>query len=132
MIILKKEKIIQLHSKLIEKTGGIDGVRDMAMLETSIYSIYASFGDYEKYPTIEEKSARLCYSMITNHPFIDGNKRIGILIMIMTLNLNNRELEYTQEELVQLGLNVASSKQYDYNYVYSWIKEHLIRDKIKV
>ena len=132
MIVLDKEKIIQLHSKLIKKTGGIDGIRDMTMLEISIHSIYASFGDYERYPTVEEKSARLCYSLISNHPFLDGNKRIGVLIMLMTLKLNNKSLEYTQDELIQLGLNVASSKQYDYDYVYCWIKEHLIENKMKV
>jgi len=54
----------------------------------------------EQYPSVEEKAARLCYALIANHAFVDGNKRVGVLAMLMTLRLNAVALEYTQQELI--------------------------------
>lgn len=62
------------------------------------------------YPTIQQKAARLCYELVKNHPFIDGNKRIGVHAMLVFLALNRIELEYSQEELYSIILNVASSQ----------------------
>lgn len=124
MTFLTIEEIISIHSKLIFKTGGLDGIRDIGLLESAIHSATNSFDDIELYKTIEEKSARLAYSIISNHGFIDGNKRIGILVMLMTLSLNNIKLSYTQDELINLGLSLASGK-YSYDDVYIWIKAHI-------
>lgn len=123
MIILTVDEIIELHSKLIARTGGSDGLRDRGLLESAVYSAQSSFGDAEVYPTIEEKAARLMYAIINNHSFIDGNKRIGVLVMLMTLKLNGVAMEYTQPELTELGLSVASGKA-DYNAVLEFIKKH--------
>lgn len=125
MILLTVEEIISLHKKLVLKTGGSDGLRDRGLLESAVYSAYGSFGDEEAYPTIEEKSARLAFSLISNHSFVDGNKRIGIVVMLVTLRLNKVNLEYTQEELVRLGLAIADSSA-DYNEILDWIKKHKI------
>lgn len=85
MIKFSKEKILLLHQVMAEATGGDVGVRDDALLESAIENIYATFDGIELYPSKEEKAARLGYSLISNHAFVDGNKRIGMYIMISFL-----------------------------------------------
>ncbi len=123
MILLTVDEIKVLHSKLIEKTGGSDGVRDINLLESAVFGASVTFGNEEIYPTVEEKAARLMYAITNNHPFIDGNKRIGVFTMLMTLNLNAVEIKYTQEELIDLGLSVAASNR-NYEEVLEWINNH--------
>ena len=125
MILLTVDEIISLHKKLIEKTGGSDGIRDINLLESAVFSAEASFGDKECYPTVEEKAARLMYALTNNHAFVDGNKRIGVFVMLITLKLNKAELKYTQDELISLGLAVASGET-DYEKIYKWIIDHKI------
>lgn len=108
MIILTVEEIIRLHARLTERTGGSSGIRDRGLLESAVYSATSSFAEKEAYPTIEEKAARLMYSIVKNHAFVDGNKRIGVLVLLVTLELNGIKLKYTQQELINLGLNVAN------------------------
>ncbi len=124
MILLTVDEIIYLHSKLVARTGGIDGLRDKGLLESAVFSALGGFGDEEAYPSVEEKAARLMYSIINNHAFIDGNKRIGVIVMLITLRLNELELKYTQAELVELGLETASGNA-DYNHILNFIKSHL-------
>ena len=123
MILLTADEIINLHTKLITKTGGSDGLRDRGLLESAVYSAMGGFGDEEAYPTIEEKAARLMYSLVNNHAFVDGNKRIGVLVMLTTLKLNSVELKFTQNELIELGLKTASGKA-DYEQILDFIKKH--------
>ena len=125
MILLTVDEIISLHKKLIEKTGGSDGIRDINLLESAVFSAEATFGDKECYPTVEEKAARLMYALTNNHAFVDGNKRIGVFVMLITLKLNKAELKYTQDELISLGLAVASGET-DYDEIYKWIIGHKI------
>ena len=122
MIILTVEEIILLQEKLINKTGGSHGLRDQWLLESAVFSAQSAFGESEVYPTVEEKSARLMYALTKNHSFVDGNKRIGVLVMLMTLSLNGVELEYTQKELIELGLAVASSSL-DYDGILKFIND---------
>ncbi len=123
MILMNTEEIIALHSKLSARTGGSDGLRDRGLLESAVCSASVGFGGTDIYPTAEEKSARLMYSLVNNHAFIDGNKRIGVLVMLMTLRLNRIVLEYTQQELVTLGLSAADGS-FGYNEILSWIENH--------
>lgn len=123
MILLTVDEIISLHTKLISKTGGSDGLRDRGLLESAVYSAMGGFGDEEAYPTIEEKAARLMYALVNNQAFVDGNKRIGVLVMLTTLRLNSVELKFTQTELIELGLQTASGKA-DYEQVLEFIKSH--------
>lgn len=123
MILLTVDEIINLHSKLVAKTGGSDGLRDIGLLESAVYSAMGGFGDEEAYPTIEEKVARLMYALVNNHAFVDGNKRIGVLVMLTTLRLNSIELKFTQTELIELGLQTASGKA-DYEQILEFIKSH--------
>lgn len=77
MIQLTVDEIIILHNKLLKKTGGFPGIRDIGLLESAVYSCLQSFGEDEVYPTPAERSARLAFAITQNHPFYDGNKRVG-------------------------------------------------------
>ena len=123
MTLLTVEEIVNLRDKLIIKTGGLNGVRDIGLLESAVFNSYSEFDGIESYPTIEEKAARLAYSIVNNHAFIDGNKRIGILIMLMTLKLNNIDLTYSQQELIYAGLSLADGR-YQYDDILEWILNH--------
>ena len=120
---LSKEQILLLHSQLIRQTGGSDGVRDYALLESAIEAPFQSFGGDELYPTIQAKAARLGYGLIKNHCMIDGNKRIGTHVMLVFLALNGIELSYTQKELYEVILQVASG-ELEYEDLLKWILRH--------
>ena len=107
MIRLTVNDIMFLHEKIIDKTGGIRGVRDVGLLELAVNSLFVSFDGEDLYRTVEEKAKQLCNSLIRNHPFLDGNKRIGILAMLVFLDLNGKRLNITNEEIISLGLNTA-------------------------
>lgn len=117
---LSKQQIMHLHSLAIKKTGGLDGIRDEGLLESAINSPFQSFAGEELYPSIQSKAARLGFSIINNHPFLDGNKRIGILVMMVFLDVNGIELLCSDEDVIDLGLGVASGK-YDTEYMKEWI-----------
>jgi death-on-curing protein len=123
MILLTVDEIILLHEKLLAATGGTLGLRDQGLLESAVFGINAGFEDVEQYPTVEEKAARLAYALVGNHAFVDGNKRVGILAMLMTLALNEVALHYTQEELIELGLGAASGL-IKYSGILKWIEQH--------
>jgi len=123
MIILTVDEIINIHKKIVMATGGSSELRDRALLESAVYAAEASFDNEEIYPTIQEKAARLAYGLISNHAFVDGNKRIGVFIMLMTLKLNGIKIYYTQKELSDMGLGVASG-DLSYKDILNWINVH--------
>ena len=123
MIKFSKEKILLLHQVMAQATGGDVGVRDEALLESAIENIYATFDGVELYPTKEEKAARLGYSLISNHAFVDGNKRIGVYIMLSFLEMNGIRLQCTDDELVDIGLSVASGRM-RYEELLQWVLDH--------
>ncbi|MDW8742392.1 type II toxin-antitoxin system death-on-curing family toxin [Streptococcus suis] len=123
MKILTVEQVIALHSRLIQASGGLDGVRDAGLVESSLSSAFSTYFGIEKYPSIEEKAARLCYSLVNNHAFLDGNKRIDVYVMLIFLELNGIVLKQTDEEIVKLGLGVASS-ELDYHAILEYIRNH--------
>lgn len=123
MIFLTVDEIIMLHEKLIATTGGTPGLRDRGLLESAVWGINAGFDDVEQYPTIEEKAARLAFSLVNNHAFVDGNKRVGVLSLLMTLSLNKIRFNYSQSELIALGLSVADGSM-EYNDILQWIRNH--------
>lgn len=125
MIKFSKEKVLLLHQIMAEATGGDVGVRDEALLESAIENIYLTFDGVELYPSKEEKAARLGYSLISNHAFVDGNKRIGMYIMLSFLELNGIKINATNKDVATLGLSVADGSA-DYDVILSWIKEHKI------
>ncbi len=125
MIKFTKEKILLLHQIMAEATGGSVGVRDNDLLESAIESAYATFDSIELYPSKEEKAAKLGFSLISNHAFVDGNKRIGMYIMLSFLEVNGVKIEATNEDVFSLGLSVAEGSA-KYDEILSWILEHKI------
>ena len=123
MIRFSKEKVLLLHKILAEATGGGAGVRDEAMLDSALESAYAGFGDKEFYPTKEEKGARLGHALISNHAFVDGNKRIGIYVMLSFLEMNGVPVQCSDEELVRIGLSVADGSM-EYDELLQWVLDH--------
>lgn len=114
-----------MHSQLISGTGGSDGLRDVGLLESAINSPFQQFGNEDLYPTIQQKASRLCFGLVNNHPFIDGNKRIGAHVMLVFLALNRIELEYTQDDLSSTILELASN-EISYQQLTKWIINHQI------
>lgn len=125
MIKFSKEKVLLLHRLIAEETGGSIGVRDEGLLEAALENVFASFGGEEFYPSKEEKGARLGYELISNHAFVDGNKRIGMYVMLTFLEVNGIRLECTNEEVAEVGLAVAAG-QMKYEALLAWVREHRI------
>ena len=124
MKILSKRQILMLHTALIAQTGGIDGVRDEGLLDSAINAPFQTFAEQDLYPTVLEKAARLGFGLISNHPFLDGNKRIGAHAMLTIMGVNQINLCCTDEELISLILQVASGRL-DYDGMLEWLKSHL-------
>lgn len=116
------DNIILFHNKIIQQTGGSHGLRDRNLVESALNKAYVSYDGKDLYPTVEEKIAAITYSLIQNHGFVDGNKRIGIAIMLLLLKLNNIGIEYTQQELIDLGLGTAAGEYKQINILH-WIKD---------
>ncbi|MDR1018268.1 MAG: type II toxin-antitoxin system death-on-curing family toxin [Lachnospiraceae bacterium] len=125
MIKLSTEQVLTLHSELIKTSGGIDGIRDEGLLISALKEPFQTFANVNLYPTIIDKIARTCFGLIKNHPFIDGNKRIGVHVMLILLELNFYKIEYTQKELSTIILEIASNEK-DYMYLVEWINIHLV------
>lgn len=107
MIKLSKEKAILLHRLIVKETGGSAELRDVNLLDSALQSAYATFDGKDLFPTKEEKAAKIGFALISNHAFVDGNKRIGMLIMLTFLEVNGVRLEITDSDIVQMGLGIA-------------------------
>ncbi len=125
MIKFSKEKVLLLHQLIAEETGGSIGVRDEGLLESALETAFSGFGGQEFYPSKEEKGAWLGYNLISNHAFVDGNKRIGVYVMLTFLEVNGIRLDCTNEEVVEIGLGVADGSM-DYEALLAWVREHRI------
>jgi len=113
MIILSIEQVKFLHRKLIESTGGADGVRDEGLLDSALSAAFQTFDGLELYPSIVAKIARVAYSLISNHPFIDGNKRIGTYVMLVLLELNHINAEFSDNDIIRIGMETAKGTMND-------------------
>ena len=123
MIRFSVDKVKLLHQLMAEETGGSVGIRDEGLLDSAIEGIYQTFNGKELYPSKEEKGARLGYSLISNHSFLDGNKRIGMFAMLTFLEVNGIRLECTNEDVAEAGLAVAAGKM-GYEDLLEWVKSH--------
>ena len=123
MIKFSSDKIKLLHQLMAEETGGSIGVRDEGLLESAIESAFATFDGVELYPSKEEKAAKLGYSLVSNHAFIDGNKRIGVYVMLSFLELNGIHIDSSDEDVIELGLGVADGSM-SQDDVLKWIEDH--------
>ena len=124
MIKFSQEKVLLLHQLITQETGGDPGLRDFGLLDSALQGAYATFDGEDLYPTKEEKAARLGYSLISNHAFVDGNKRIGMYIMLTFLEVNGLHARPTNEEVVRLGLGVAAGK-IKYEELLAWVRNIL-------
>ena len=124
MKILTKKQILLLHNELISEFGGIAGIRDEGLLDSAINAPFQSFDGEDFYPTLLEKASRLCYGIISNHPFLDGNKRTGTHVMLVFLNINGVYLNYDDIDLINIILSVASGNMTE-NQLLLWIQNHI-------
>ena len=124
MIWLKPNDIILLHSRLIQTTGGLDGLRDPDGLEAALAAPLQSFAGQELFPSAIEKIARLGYGLAANHVFIDGNKRIGALMTQLMLKWNDYKLSLRTGELSDLFISIADGKTSEQELL-QWINAHL-------
>lgn len=125
MIWLSKEQVLYLHKEIVKATGGGDGLRDNGLLESALLSPMQTYDGIALFPSVTEKAVRLAFGLTEFHPFVDGNKRIGAHAMLVVLELNGIRLRYTQKELSDLFLSLASS-QTDYDALLAWVKDHKI------
>lgn len=119
-----KEEIILIHQFLVEQYGGDDNIRDQELLDLSINSPYQTFDGEYLYEGIVKKAVHLCYSLVMNHPFVDGNKRIGAHCLVILLDANNYPLDYNQEELIDVIMGIASSKLSEDDLLI-WVENHI-------
>ena len=125
---LTKEQVLRLHEDLIEEFGGIYGVRDEGLLESALSAPFQTFDGQDLYPSVLEKAGRLGYGLIRNHPFLDGNKRIGVHVLLVCLALNGVRLSYDDEDLIQTALGVASGSVVFEEFC-RWLSEHMTENE---
>ena len=123
MIRFSKEKLLLLHQIMAQATGGSVGVRDEGLLESALEAAFSGFGGVDFYPSKEEKGARLGYRLISNHAFLDGNKRIGMYIMLTFLEVNGIRMDCTSADVIHAGMSVADGSM-DYEGLLAWVREH--------
>ena len=125
MIRLSKSQVLLIHDQLITETGGSYGLRDEGRLDSALNAPFQTFGGEDVYPSLQQKATRLCFGLVKNHPFIDGNKRIGAHAMLVFLALNGIELQYSQTELSDIILQLAAGEIDTEDLLY-WILSHEI------
>lgn len=125
MIKFSKEKVLLLHKLIAQETGGSIGVRDEGLLESALEAAFSGFGGKEFYPTKEEKGARIGFNLISNHAFVDGNKRIGMYVMLTFLEVNGIHMDCTNDDVAKAGLAVAAGEM-NYEALLEWVREHRI------
>ena len=123
MIKFSEEKVLLLHKLITAETGGDPNIRDVSLLNSALESAFASFGGEDLYPTKEEKGARLGFSLISNHAFVDGNKRIGMYVLLTFLEANGIKIDPSEDEVARVGLAVAAGEMH-YDDLLAWIKRH--------
>lgn len=120
---LTRSQVIKLHDLLIQETGGSEGIRDYGLLDSALNAPFQTFNGEDLYKSIQAKATRLCFFLIRNHPFMDGNKRIGLLTMSTFLEINGIKIKCTDDGLIKLGLGLADGtiKEED---LLGWIINH--------
>lgn len=125
MIKFSEEKVLLLHKLITEQTGGTAGVRDYGLLESALESAFATFDGKDLFPSKEEKAAKLGFALVANHAFLDGNKRIGMYVMLTFLEVNGLPIEATNDEIIKVGLSLADGTM-KYVELLSWVRAHIV------
>ena len=118
-------EVLELHRRIIQSTGGAPQIRDLGALSSAVAQPRMTFANNELYPSLEEKAAALCFSLVCNHPFIDGNKRVGHAAMETFLLLNGYEIAATVNDAERIILGIANG-QISRNELLLWLQQHLI------
>ena len=121
---LYPNQILFLHSRVIESSGGSQGVRDMGLLESAVYRPQASFGGGDLYPDVFSKAAALGHSILKNHPFVDGNKRTGLEAMRLMLRINGRDLRAGEVEKFEFVMKISAGRDIDERDIAQWLQRH--------
>ena len=124
---LSISEVLELHEMILDASGGASGIRDLGALESAVAQPHASFGNRELYADLATKASALCFSLVMNHPFLDGNKRIGHAAMETFLILNGHKLEATVDEQEQVILRMAAG-ELNRDDFQKWLKEHTTKD----
>ena len=124
MRFLSLGEVLELHRRIISDTGGASGLRDLGALESAISQPRMTFGGRDLYPDLVSKAVALGFSLVGNHPFVDGNKRIGHAAMETFLILNGSELAAPVEEAERVMLELAAGNL-DREALASWVNEHV-------
>lgn len=119
-------ELIELHRRIIAQSGGADGVRDLGLAESALAQPQMSFGGTELYPTLAEKAAALCFSLVMNHPFVDGNKRIGHAAMDVFLVMNGFELTADVDDSESVILRLAAGELGRLLFT-EWVIQHVTK-----
>lgn len=125
MRFLSLPEILRIHRRVIESSGGARGIRDLGALESAVAQPRVAFGGEDLYPTPAEKAAALCFSIVGNHAFVDGNKRVGHAAMSVFLYLNGYEIEASADEQESVILALAAG-QLDRASFAAWVGRHVI------
>lgn len=123
---LSLAEVLDLHRMVIEQAGGTTGLRDLGALESAVAQPRMTFGGEDLYPSAIEKAAALCLSLVQNHPFVDGNKRVGHAAMETFLLLNGFEINAVTDEQEQLILALAAGRLSREDLV-AWLRGHVQR-----
>lgn len=115
--------VVRFHTMVSEATGGADGVREAGLIDSALARASAAFAGVEAYPDVIGKAAAAGCGLVQNHGFIDGNKRIGVAVMLLILRRNGVTLRYTQDELARLGLGLAQGL-FSVPETIRWIEDH--------
>jgi death-on-curing protein len=118
-------EVLELHRLLVEQSGGAEGLRDLGGLESALAQPRMTFDEKQLYPTIEEKGTALCFSLVTNHPFVDGNKRIGHAALETFLMLNGYELQASLDDAENVILSLAAGSLAREDLL-AWIRDHIV------
>lgn len=117
-------EVLYLYRKIMKTSGGIVGIRDLGALESAVAQPLMTFGDDDLYPSLAEKAAALAYSLIMNHPFLDGNKRTGHAAMEVFLLLNGLEIRASVDEQEQVILRLVAGELSRPAFT-NWLRDHV-------
>ena len=122
---INRNQLLALHAALVRQTGGSEGLRDEGLLDSAFYAPFQTYDGVELYPSITAKAVRLGYGLVRNHPFVDGNKRIGTHAMLVVLDMNGISLQYEDQDLIDTILHVADGTL-DYQGLLRWVLRHIL------
>ena len=121
---LALSEVVELHRRLLDATGGAAGIRDLGALESALAQPKMTLAGRDLHPTLAEKAAALCFSLVQNHAFVDGNKRVGHAAMETFLVLNGGEIDAGLDEQERVMLDLAAG-HIDRGQLADWLRQHL-------